>query len=90
MDAKTIADYIIKIGTENTSNGSWCMDVDELANVFGISEDTVLSLADEIVNELNSREEVAELEFYDNCFDLMFWLSYCSDWDGTLDWGCMY
>lgn len=89
MTAKKIADYIINQGTEETGNGSWCESIDMLSRELGVPGDTLKKLSGEIVEELSGREEVAEIEFYDNCFDLMFWLAYCKDWDGTDDWGCL-
>ena len=37
-----IADYMVKIGTENTSTGNYFFYFDELAEIFGIYEDDII------------------------------------------------
>lgn len=74
--ASKIAVYITEDGCMNTTNGSWCVYYDEIAEEFGITEEEVSECADEVVKILNY-DVCAECECNDNCFDLMFFLFYC-------------
>lgn len=89
MEMKKIIDFIIAEGTEKTNNGAWRIFTDELAGEFNLSEDTIIAESDAIWRALYEREEVADVDFVGDSFDLVFWLSYCKDWDGTDDWGCI-
>lgn len=86
---KQIVNWLVEIGTTNTSNGTWVVYYDEIASKFDITEDWVHTHRDEIIDELDSREEILSETWgeEDGYFDMNFCLNACKDWDGTLEWG---
>lgn len=71
-----IADEMIKEGTENTNYGNWAYYYDEAYDgVFlgDLEEDEINTL----VEILESREEVADVEIEEECISVDFWLMYC-------------
>jgi hypothetical protein len=74
----SIADAMIKEGTENTHYGNWTYCYDEAyGGVFlgNLEEDEIKTL----VEILEGREEVAEVDvdFDEGFIDIDFWLMYC-------------
>ena len=85
-----IASWIVQSGTAGTSNGNWIVYYSDVASEFHISEQWVEDNSDSIRDELYRREEVQEAEGEeDRSFNMMFWYSFCQEWDGTEDWGCL-
>ena len=86
---KQIVNWLVEIGTTNTSNGTWVVYYDEIASKFDITEDWVHTHRYEIIDELDSREEILSETWgeEDESFDMNFCLNACKDWDGTLEWG---
>lgn len=82
---KIIVDYIIAVGTTNTTTGNWHMDYDELTEAFGfVSRDYLRQHHDQILDALNSRTEILSETWTDydelgqpNGFDCNFALVYC-------------
>lgn len=72
--AKKIADYLIKTGTESTTNGSWIVYFNEIEDEFDVDVDR--ELVDRVVDCLNP-EIVADVYSDDFCFDMVFYLDYC-------------
>ena len=87
---KQIVNWLIEIGTTNTSNGTWIVYYDEIASKFNVTEDWVREHREDIINELDSKEEILSETWgeEDDCFDMNFCLNACKDWDRTLEWGC--
>lgn len=87
-----IVDFMIEVGTQETSSGNYNFYFDELAEEqvehFGISKEYALEWLnehiDEITDEIDRREEVISETWYnyDECgnvegFDINFALDYC-------------
>ena len=72
--AQEIANYLIKEGTENTSNGSWVVYFNEIEDEFDVDVDQ--ELVNRVVDSLNP-EIVADVIADDFGFDMIFYLDYC-------------
>ena len=71
-----IADEMIKEGTEHTDYGNWAYYYDEAYDgvlLGDLEEDEVNTL----VEILEGREEVAEVDVDEGCISVDFWLMYC-------------
>lgn len=82
MDVKQIVGYMVEHGTESTHYGSW---------IFGLEDDLVLfsempvkwllEHKDEIYDELLGREEVADVDDYEengvHRFSIYFYTGFC-------------
>lgn len=79
-NAEEIAEYLIKEGTESTSEGSWIFYGDEIQELFGDFEDEDW---ESLYWAFNAREEIADLEYYEEngqpVYDIVFYLSYCQN-----------
>lgn len=75
--AQTIAEWLIKTGTENTSSGNWIIGFDEVAERFGVDLSTDNELLDAISDCLNQSESILDLYTDDEEFDMNFGLRYC-------------
>ncbi len=76
-----IAEQIIKEAAENTSNGSWAIYFDEIEESYGIVVKENNGIGTLLLDELTSRDEIAEIEVLDDCFDMTLDLDYCSNLD---------
>ena len=76
-----IAEQIIKEAAENTSNGSWAIYFDEIEESYGIVVKENNGIATLLLDELTSRDEIAEIEVLDDCYDMTIYLDYCSNLD---------
>nr|WP_312216771.1 DUF6329 domain-containing protein [Clostridioides sp.] len=76
-----IAEQIIKEAAENTSNGSWAIYFDEIEESYGIVVKENNGIGTLLFDELTSRDEIAEIEVLDDCFDMTLYLDYCSNLD---------
>ena len=76
-----IAEQIIKEAAENTSNGSWAIYFDEIKEIHGISVKENNGIGTLLLDELTSRDEIAEIEVLDDCFHMTIYLDYCSNLD---------
>lgn len=76
-----IAEQIIKEAAENTSNGSWAIYFDEIEESYGIVVKENNGIGTLLLDELTSRDEIAEIEVLDDCFDMTLYLDYCSNLD---------
>ena len=76
-----IAEQIIKEAAENTSNGSWAIYFDEIEESYGIVVKENNGIGTLLLDELTSRDEIAEIEVLDDCFDMTIYLDYCSNLD---------
>ena len=85
----TIADYIVKDGTTNTSEGNWIIYYEELAERFGMDETFLADMKDSIESELYNHEEVADVVLEGDAFDVCYYLAYCPNYiekyEGELD-----
>nr|WP_312216265.1 DUF6329 domain-containing protein [Clostridioides sp.] len=76
-----VAEQMIKEAAENTSNGSWAIYFDELEENHGLIVKENNGIGTLLLDELTSRDEIAEIEVLDDCFDMTIYLDYCSNLD---------
>ncbi len=77
-----VVDKIIEEATSNSSNGSWVIYFDEIEENHGLIVKENNGIGTLLLAELEEREELAELEIGEDCFDMMFYsehLSYIDD-----------
>lgn len=82
MSVKEIVDYMVEHGTENTHYGNWIFGLeDDLVNFSEMSVEWLMNRADEIYDELIGREEVADVDEYEqdgvHLFSIYFYTSFC-------------
>lgn len=76
-----VAEQIIEEAAENTSNGSWAIYFDEIEESHGIVVKENNGIGTLLLDELTSRDEIAEIEVLDDCFDMTIYLDYCNNLD---------
>jgi len=74
-----VADQIIQEAVEKTSNGSWLVYFEEISEQHGINVKANNGIGTMLLSELQSREELAEIELEDGCFDMTLYLDYCKN-----------
>ena len=74
-------EQIIEEATENTSNGSWAIYFDEIEENHGLIVKENNGIGTLLLDELTSRDEIAEIEVLDDCFDMTIYLDYCNNLD---------
>ena len=73
-----VVDYVIANGTQHTSNGGWITYFDSIPIAIA-TPDFVKNNAEEIGDMLAVREEVLDIEIYNDNFDIVYGLAYCPD-----------
>lgn len=73
------ADRIIADALENTSEGSWCVYFDELYEQMGLVVTQDNGIGPMLLDVLSGRPEVAKVELTDDCFNAVYYLSYCKN-----------
>ncbi|MDD3300343.1 MAG: DUF6329 domain-containing protein [Bacteroidales bacterium] len=76
-----VAEQMIKEAAENTSNGSWAIYFDEIEETHGLVVKENNGIGTLLLGELTSKDEIAEIEVLDDCFDMTIYLDYCSNLD---------
>ena len=74
-------EQIIEEATENTSNGSWAIYFDEIEENHGLIVKENNGIGTMLLDILHRREEIAEIEIEDECFDITLYLDYCINLD---------
>nr|WP_312578848.1 DUF6329 domain-containing protein [Sedimentibacter sp.] len=74
-----VAEQMIKEAAENTSNGSWAIYFDEIEETHGLVVKENNGIGTLLLGELTSKDEIAEIEVLDDCFDMTIYLDYCSN-----------
>lgn len=82
LKVKEIVDYMVEHGTESTHYGNWIFGLeDDLVNFSEMSVECLMNRADEIYDELIGREEVADVDEYEqdgvHLFSIYFYTSFC-------------
>lgn len=82
LKVKEIVDYMVEHGTESTHYGNWIFGLeDDLVNFSEMSVERLMNRADEIYDELIGREEVADVDEYEqdgvHLFSIYFYTSFC-------------
>lgn len=76
--AQTIAEYMIHVGTENTTTGNWHFGFDSINERFGLDLKNDEDMVELIREELYKQGDIlSDVDIYDDDFDLMFYLDYC-------------
>ena len=76
--AQTIAEYMIHVGTENTTTGNWHFGFDSINERFGLDLKNDEEMVELIREELYKQGDIlSDVGIYDDDFDLMFYLDYC-------------
>jgi len=84
---KEAAEQIIKEAAENSSNGSWAIYYDEIEENQGLIVKEYNGIGTMLLDELHRREEIAEIEIEDECFDITLYLDYCINLDEEIKQG---
>lgn len=74
---KSIAEKIIQIGTNNTTEGNWIIPYSE----FGEDEAFVRANVQRITDELCTHEEVSDVDITDKYIDTNFYWGYCPNYE---------
>ena len=70
-----VVDKMVEEGTQSTTTGNWLFYFRYWAHDYHISTDE--DVVEQIVDELEQRNEVLEVELDTDCLDVMFSLEYC-------------
>ena len=73
------AEKIIREGTENTNEGSWCYYFSELYEQMGLVIEEGNGFDALLLEKLEQRPETAEVTLTDECFDICYYLDYCKN-----------
>lgn len=68
---KEIANFLLVKAVNCTSEGNWIFDWVDIEERFNIKMNE--EVAGDIADELESREEIADVQIYDEAIDLMLW-----------------
>lgn len=79
------AGQIIKEAAENSSNDSWAIYFDEIEENHGLIVKENNEIGTMLLDELHRREEIAEIEIEDECFDITLYLDYCINLDEEIN-----
>lgn len=74
-----LADKILQEAAENTSNGSWIVYFEEIAEQHGFNVSANNGIGTLLLRELQGREEMAEINLDDECLDMTLYLDYCKN-----------
>lgn len=74
-----VADQILQEAAENTSNGSWIVYFEEIAEQYSLNVKPNNGIGTLLVNELRRREEMAEINLDEDCLDMTLYLDYCKN-----------
>ena len=74
-----VADQIFEEAAENTSNGSWIVYFEEIAEEHGLNVTVNNGIGTLILNELQSRDGMAEISLEEDCLDMTLYLDYCKN-----------
>lgn len=82
MNVKEIVDYMVEHGTESTHYGNWIFGIeDDLVGFTEMPVEWLMDRKDEIYDELIDREEVADVDEYEqdgvHLFSIYFYTSFC-------------
>ena len=80
---KRLADYAVREGTENTTDGRWSVSYDELYYHFGEEITDANENGKLLEEELRQREEINELIMTEDCIEMTCHLQYCHNCQGN-------
>ena len=76
------ADYIVTIGTQNTTEGNWIIGFNEIEKQTGINLEFNDGICNVLVDMLHEREPVADVELNENAIDVCYYLDFCPQYGG--------
>lgn len=80
-----VVDKIIEEATVNSSNGSWVIYFDEIEENHGLVVKESNGIGQMVLDALLNREEIAELEIGEDCFDMMFYIEHYNMFDEEIE-----
>lgn len=75
------SNYIVRDACERTSSGNYIIDVEDVACHVHMTEAEIRAHHTEIEEEICRREEILEVDFVDDSFDVTCALSYCPQYE---------
>lgn len=75
-------DYIVSTGTQNTTEGNWIINFDELEKQTGINLEFNDGICNVLVEMLHERESVADVEINEDTIDVCYYLNFCPQYGG--------
>lgn len=76
-----IVNHIVKEACANTANGNYILDAQDACAVGGMGYDDFLAHRDFIISELQGREELLDVQQYDDNFDVTCSLDFCPKYE---------
>lgn len=76
-----LTDQIIRESTQNTCNGTWSINFDEIQERYHVPVSPNNGIGSMLKNILEARPEMAEIEPMEDGFDMVFYLDYCPNLD---------
>ncbi|WP_242652565.1 hypothetical protein [Desulfofarcimen acetoxidans] len=76
-----LADQIIRESTQSTSNGTRSVYFDEIQERYHVPVSPDNGIGSMLLNILETRQEMAEIEPMEDGFDMVFYLDYCPNLD---------
>lgn len=75
--AREIADWMFKVGTEETMSGNYCFYFEDINEKFGTNLPEDAEMVDSIVEEMWSTHDMLDSDVEEDCFSWYFCLSDC-------------
>ena len=79
IDVKTLVDYAVSEGTQNTEDGSWETSYEELYNHFGVEISPNNEACKELAKALGQRKEVRGLTITEDGIDVSYDTLFCKN-----------
>ncbi len=76
-----LADQIIREGTQQTGNGTWSIYFDEIQERYHVPVSPNNGIGSMLLETLQARPEMAEIEPMEDGFDMTYYLDYCPNLD---------
>ena len=76
-----LADQIIREGTQQTGNGTWSIYFDEIQESYHVPVSPNNGIGSMLLETLQARPEIAEIEPMEDGFDMTYYLDYCPNLD---------
>ena len=74
MNVKEIAKYMVETGIEKNIEWNYCFYLEELAEIFHVSEREILAEKENILNEIECYEEVSAVDFVGDGFQIYYYM----------------
>ena len=74
MNIKEIAKYMVETGVKKNIEWNYSFYLDELAEIFYVSEREILAEKESILNEIECYEEVSAVDFVGDGFQIYYYM----------------